>query len=134
MHESRSIVYIRVACWYSLVAATLLCLFLTGCGDSAAQIEPAVQPVVAVTPLPTQDTVATEATLAERAIPTPTPSVYVIQSGDTLFAIATRFGTTVGEITALNGITDPNQIRQGQQLLIPAPSRPLPLLTATPTP
>lgn len=119
---------------HSVAGAILLCFLLAGCSNSAAQTQPSVQPIVALTPLPTQDTVATEATLADRAIPTPTPSLYVVQTGDTLLAIATRFGTTVSEIVALNELTDPNQIRQGQQLLIPASSLTLPPLTVTPAP
>lgn len=45
---------------------------------------------------------------------------YVIQSGDTLGVIAQRFNTTVDELMRLNGISDPNRIRVGQQLNVPA--------------
>ncbi len=44
---------------------------------------------------------------------------YIVRSGDTLFAIAQRLGTTVEELSQLNNITNPENIRVGQQLLIP---------------
>src|SRR5262245_44009449 len=44
---------------------------------------------------------------------------YTVVAGDTLFVIAQRFGVTVDEMTAYNGITDPNLLEVGQVLLIP---------------
>jgi LysM repeat protein len=41
---------------------------------------------------------------------------YVVAAGDTLSAIAVRYGTTVYALCALNGISNPNQIRSGQVL------------------
>lgn len=46
-------------------------------------------------------------------------STYVVQRGDTLASIASRFGTTYQAIAAANGITNPNLIYVGQQLTIP---------------
>jgi LysM repeat protein len=50
----------------------------------------------------------------------PSASTYVVQSGDTLYRIALRFGTTVDELVALNDIRDPNLIYVDQVLRIPA--------------
>ena len=47
--------------------------------------------------------------------------MYIVQSGDTLFSIARRFGVTVAAIQQRNNIPDPNDIKVGQQLIIPAP-------------
>lgn len=44
---------------------------------------------------------------------------YTVRSGDTLWAIARRYGTTVSDIASLNGISDPSLIFPGQILIIP---------------
>jgi LysM repeat protein len=53
-------------------------------------------------------------------------TTYVVRAGDTLSGIARRMGTTVEALQRANGITNPNQIRVGQRLTIPAsaPVRP----------
>ncbi len=55
------------------------------------------------------------------AKPTASPSVmttYVVKKGDTLYAIASQFGTTVAEIKRVNGLTS-NNLKIGQKLKIP---------------
>jgi len=56
-------------------------------------------------------------------VPGPTPGpivqVYTVKPGDTLGAIAWRFGTTVWAIAQANGIWNPNLIYIGQVLYIP---------------
>jgi len=49
----------------------------------------------------------------------PNPVTYTVQSGDTAYRIATRFGVSVGRLLSANGITDPHEIRAGQTLVIP---------------
>ncbi len=44
---------------------------------------------------------------------------YTVRPGNTLFAIAQFFGTTVENILKYNQIPDPNQIYVGQTLVIP---------------
>jgi LysM repeat protein len=54
--------------------------------------------------------------------PTPPPSgfeTYTVTSGDTLVAIARRYGTTVDAIVDANDLTNPNRLSIGQELLIP---------------
>ncbi len=55
------------------------------------------------------------------AAPAPSTS-YVVQSGDTLYRIALRFGTTPRAIEDYNGIPNPNLISVGQALAIPGNS------------
>ncbi len=57
---------------------------------------------------------------------------YTVQSGDTLSAIANKFGTTTAKLAAYNNIADPNMIKGGQILnippqdyVIPEPSEPV---------
>ena len=45
------------------------------------------------------------------------PQTYTVQTGDTLYSIARRFGTTVWAIAQTNGIWDVGYIRIGQVLL-----------------
>jgi formylglycine-generating enzyme required for sulfatase activity len=53
------------------------------------------------------------------APPTPTPVIYVVQAGDTLGAIAKKFGVTVEALQEVNAISDPNRLQIDQQLVIP---------------
>ena len=47
------------------------------------------------------------------------PKTYTVRAGDTLVAIATRYGVTVQAIQQLNNLTSPDQIYTGQVLKIP---------------
>jgi LysM repeat protein len=63
---------------------------------------------------------------APAAPPAPTSAsstTYVIQRGDTLFNIATRYSLTVDQLAAANGIANPSLIHTGQTLAIPSSSR-----------
>ncbi|WHX19838.1 N-acetylmuramoyl-L-alanine amidase [Streptomyces malaysiensis subsp. malaysiensis] len=44
------------------------------------------------------------------------PKTYTVKAGDTLSAIAKKYGTTVAEIAALNHLKDPDRIAVGQTL------------------
>jgi type VI secretion system secreted protein VgrG len=74
-----------------------------------------------------------------------TKVTYTVQSGDSLAAIASEFNSTVDDIVKTNNLTDPNDIKVGQQLQIsvnlvtPTATRPptstprTPLPTVTPS-
>lgn len=51
---------------------------------------------------------------------------YVVQPGDTLWSIASRFGTSVQAIMQANGLTNPNYIYVGLTIYIPIPGPPFP--------
>src|ERR1035437_8085034 len=80
---------------------------------------PTPTPVATNTPVPTDTPVATNT-----PTPSPTFTSYVVKAGETLAAIAHRFGVTLQAILATNpDITDPKYVKAGQTILIPPPGR-----------
>ena len=73
------------------------------------------------TAAPTSTPVATDSP-SPSPRPSPTFKSYVVKTGETLGALAQRFGVTLQALLAANpDITDPRHIRVGQILLIPPP-------------
>jgi LysM repeat protein len=72
------------------------------------------------TPRPTP-TLAVATPLPAQPMATPTAVFYVVQAGDTLIPIANRFGVSVAELIAANGIQDATRLQVGQRLIIPQP-------------
>lgn len=59
------------------------------------------------------------------SLPTSVPTIsHVVQPGDTLTAIARKYGVTAVAIRAANNIPNPNVLRVGDTLLIPQPDAP----------
>lgn len=57
---------------------------------------------------------------AHAALPGNTPREYIVQPGDTLLGIALAFNVSMASLQALNNLDDPNKLRAGQRLKIPA--------------
>lgn len=77
--------------------------------------EPTPEPTPEITPTPTPEPQPTP-------VPTPAPVSYTIQKGDTLIGICTaKYGSDkrVAEICALNHISNPDDIKIGQKILLP---------------
>lgn len=72
-------------------------------------------PPAAATPAPAQTTAA-NANLARGAGGT---MKHVVAPGETLGAIARRYGVKLGDVAAANNIADPARIRPGQEITIP---------------
>jgi LysM repeat protein len=73
-------------------------------------------------PLPTEPAAATAA-----------PVTHVVQSGETLGAIAQRYNVSVEELMTANNLSDPNVLNVGQTLVIPGSGyAPTPLPPGTP--
>jgi LysM repeat protein len=90
---------------------------------------PAASPGLGLgTPLSTR--VSVPSLVAASATPTAAsgPVRYVVQAGDTLSSIATHYNVSVEDIMAANGLTNPNTLSVGQELIIPVGGLP----TATP--
>ena len=49
----------------------------------------------------------------------PTTSYYIVQPGDTLSGIASKFGTSMVELQRLNHLWNPNRIYVGQRIKVP---------------
>jgi peptidoglycan/xylan/chitin deacetylase (PgdA/CDA1 family) len=98
-------------------AATVMPTLTPSSSTPGATVTPAPSP----TPEPT----------ATPAPPTPVGARYEVQTGDTLYSIARRFGTTVEAIVAANNLIDPANIDVGQVLIIPTGAA---VPTSTPSP
>lgn len=103
---------------------------------SGSALASAASPFVVALPTPVPSTAApiasptgvptpapTDAPTATPQAPSAPPSFasWTVRSGDTLSAIAGRFGTTARAIADANGIEDPRRLRIGQVLRIPLP-------------
>lgn len=55
---------------------------------------------------------------APAAAPVADSTTYIVQKGDTLSAIAARYGTTYQSLAAINNIPDANKIYPGQEIVI----------------
>lgn len=72
--------------------------------------------------------------VAPGATPAPAREVtYKMEAGDTVLAIAARFGTTVEAIMKRNNITSPTDLKIGQELVIPTTQTVLATTTPAPT-
>ena len=89
----------------------------------SASVGAVVTPIPTPTPVPTvvPTSPPTPApTPAPTAVPTPPPvQTYVVQQGDTLSVIASRFGTTVQALVSANNLPSADDIVIGQTLVIP---------------
>jgi LysM repeat protein len=116
------------------IAATFICgmlLLVAGVPQSiATAIIPTSSPTITRVPTRTMTPTATAtrtipptptptATATPTIPPTATPVIYMVQAGDTLGAIAAKYGVTTQAIMDANGITDPRVVRVGTRLIIP---------------
>jgi len=118
------------------VAAAGFFMMMSGCSTTKqTSVEPPPAPIMppkpidesVATPLPRpgfKPPVAVEK--APESIDAAGASSYTIQKGDSLGKVAARAGVSVREIQELNNITDPNKIRIGQKILLPAYAKSLP--------
>lgn len=81
-----------------------------------SKLEPVTTPEITAQP-PTPQPVVMETVVANRAA----TSTYAVKPGDTVDAIARRYGLSRSELIQANGLNNPNLIRVNQQLTIPTP-------------
>jgi len=119
-----------------MMVALVMCILLSACATATPTPthtpEPTATPRPTATPTHTPFPTSTP-TPTPTLVPTPEVILYKVQEGDVLGTIAKKFGLTLDAIIAANGITDPDLIRVGQELLIPTGgATPVPAATATP--
>jgi LysM repeat protein len=96
-----------------LLAGALVSFGCGGGGSAGTPSDPsAIATATAPNPLP-------EPLIVGAASPVPRGDTYTVQDGDSLSAIAERFGVSPEEIAAANNITDPTSLAVGQVLIIP---------------
>jgi rare lipoprotein A (peptidoglycan hydrolase) len=76
-------------------------------GEQAAEEETPAEPTATPTPEP-----------AATAAPEQAQDEHVVQAGETLSDIAARYGLTVEELAAMNGIDDPDMVGEGDRLRV----------------
>ncbi len=113
-------------------------LLLAACApqtSSATPIPSTLQPYQTMTPSATASGPEGLVVSFETPLPTPTPFVYVVASGDTLSQIAEKFNVSLDVLMAANPNVDPNSMSLGQKLNIPSnPKNPTGESTPTPVP
>ncbi len=116
------------------VPAIALAIVALGMAAILLLVLPSLVAGPTATPTPTpQPSLASEAPVTPE--PAPTAQTYVIVAGDTISKIAKRFDITPEELLAANPqVKNPNKIKVGDELVIPAPETDaLPSLEAVPS-
>ncbi len=88
---------------------------MQGCKTAKVADVPQDQPVV----LPADDLSGAKApVLPPVSLPVPSTKSYTVQKGDTLSSIASAHGTTWKKLAECNNLSNPNQLKVGQELRI----------------
>ena len=105
---------------------------LAACAPEPEQpIDVSLLPYLTSTPAST--TTPNVLVIVETPLPTATPFIYVVESGDTLSEIAEKFRISIDELRAANPDVSANSLSIGLTLIIPDPSAAL-AGASTPTP
>ena len=102
-------------------ALMLVSLALAACSVAAATPGSPFLPLPSATPGPAVVTPPSTPILLATETPSPTPVTYVVQKGDTLVAIAVKYGVSVEALQAANNNVQPEFLAIGAVLLIPPP-------------
>ncbi len=103
-------------------------------GDETGQTQPSPpdSPTLTVgASIPTVQPVSGDAQPEETPLE---PTYYVVQPGDTLGSIASAFDVSLEDLMRANGITNPDYVQEGQELLVPIGGLPPATPTFTPVP
>ena len=106
-----------------LLTAVPLCAFIAACGggDSPAQTQAADTPVPTATPYAVTPAPIIVAGASNPGGTTTSREIsYVVEAGDTLLGLASRYDTTVEAIMRRNNLVSASDLKIGQQLIIPS--------------
>lgn len=105
----------------NIVVSTVVVLGILYWWDSRQDgLDTAVSLPITVTPAFLQNTAVPQQTAAtETPEPDDGPLIHIVQAGDTLGTISTLYDVSLDDIMAENGLTNPNIISVGQQIIIP---------------
>jgi LysM repeat protein len=112
--------------WLLITAVVILNIIIFGTlleyrlADRRQEPTPTWVPYPTFTPRPLSTPTAILMPTLPPEPPTPTPVVHVTVLGETLEGIAYAYGITVEALQEANQISDPNDLRVGQQLIIPS--------------
>ena len=118
---------------YAVVAGDTL-------GTIATRFGTSVESLVSINHIADRDLIFVGQRLTVPAARPPAPAApphvarYTVRAGDTLGAIAARFGTSVAALVADNNIADPDRIDTGEELNVGGPGSPTPAPAAAPKP
>ena len=88
--------------------------------EGGGELDPAVPPEGGEVTEPAEPTQAPPPTDASEPVTLPSgEQLHTVQAGENLYRIGLRYGCTVAELSAYNGIANPNYINVGQQIRIP---------------
>jgi LysM repeat protein len=117
----------KISLYYNLLMRRtifLLSIFLFLVTACASPKTLSVTPNVILTPFitSTQPPTQTPESLVtvETPLPSPTPFTYIVQTGDTISAIALKFGVSIDDLQAANPDVSPNAMSVGTVLSIPS--------------
>ena len=103
-----------------LLAVTIAVLLIKSGLDNGSQEQTVAAPTT-TTQTTTEAKTTTKLVLTGTAATTTAPAnaqYYVIQSGDTLGAIASKYNTTVDQLLTLNPEIDPSALQPGQRIRV----------------
>ena len=120
---------VTVTCYYNHLMRKILILcilFATACGTSVSGTMPVpknLKPYLTLTSTPTASQPDGLVVSVTTPLPSPTPFIYTVKSGDTLGQLAEKFNVSLYALMAANPNVDPNSMSVGQTLKIPSVSQ-----------
>jgi LysM repeat protein len=102
-----------------LLAVTIAALLVKSGLDNGSQDQTVAAPTTTAHTTTTAPTTTITLTSSTTATTTPANAqFYVIESGDTLGAVAAKYDTTVDELLTLNPSVDPSGLQPGQRIRV----------------